>query len=168
MVNRIRPPTDVDLSSLVTLLAEKLEAMQWKMSAAESCTGGWIAKCCTDRPGSSAWFERGYVTYSNEAKQALLGVGANTLAAEGAVSEAVARQMVEGARSGAGVEAAIAVTGVAGPDGGTEEKPVGTVWFGWALGCSTTDTECACFPGDREAIRRHTVAYALQGLIDRL
>ena len=137
------------------------------MATAESCTGGWIAKCCTDRPGSSVWFDRGFVSYSDRAKQELLGVDPGTLRAHGAVSEAVALQMAEGALQRAGVEAAVAVTGVAGPDGGSIEKPVGTVWFAWATE-SLSQAECLRFAGDRDAVRRQTVQRALLGMIDRL
>jgi len=161
-------PGDAGLEQLVAELAGKMLANGRTLATAESCTGGWIAKCCTDRKGSSAWFERGFVTYSNAAKQEMLGVGASDLAREGAVSRNVAIQMVEGARLRAVVDAALAVTGIAGPDGGTEDKPVGTVWFGWSVGERPTEAEVVCFSGDREAVRRQTVAYALQGLLDRL
>jgi len=137
------------------------------MVSAESCTGGWIAKCCTDLAGSSAWFERGFVTYSNTAKQDSLGVDATTLEQAGAVSREVALQMAEGARSRAGVEASVAVTGVAGPDGGTLQKPVGMVWFSWSI-AGHAEAEVVNFPGDRDAVRRGSVAHALQGLITRL
>lgn len=145
----------------------KLTSMGWRVVTAESCTGGWIAKCCTDRPGSSDWFERGYVTYSNDAKQELLGVDGSILESEGAVSRAVAEQMADGARRRAGADAAVAVTGIAGPDGGSVEKPVGTVWFAWSL-AGRTEAERIRFDGDREAVRRQSVVHALQGLIERL
>ena len=161
-------PDDAVLALHVAKLAEALLARGWLMATAESCTGGWVAKCCTDRAGSSAWFESGLVTYSNRAKRDLLGVAADELAREGAVSEAVARAMAEGARRRCGVQAALAVTGIAGPDGGSPEKPVGTVWFGWAVGDRPTAAEMKQFEGDREAVRRQTVAYALQGLLHRL
>jgi nicotinamide-nucleotide amidase len=161
-------PNDTELENLVRDVAEKLISREWRMTTAESCTGGWIAKCCTDRSGSSAWFERGFVSYSDESKQDLLGVASATLETEGAVSQAVAGQMAEGARARAGVEAALSVTGIAGPDGGSEEKPVGTVWFGWSVVGRALETEIMLFQGDRSAVRRHTVAHALQGLLDRL
>ncbi len=126
-------PGDDEFARLVEEVSAGLLARGWKMVSAESCTGGWIAKCCTDRAGSSAWFERGYVTYSNAAKQDSLGIDAATLGHAGAVSREVALQMALGASGRAGVEVAVAVTGVAGPDGGTPQKPVGTVWFGWSL-----------------------------------
>jgi len=137
------------------------------MAAAESCTGGWIAKCCTDRAGSSAWFERGFVTYSNAAKTDLLGVDAALLERAGAVSEAVARAMAAGALGRSAADVALAVTGIAGPDGGTPDKPVGTVWFAWAVG-GPVAAECVRFEGGREAVRRQSVRYALEGLLDRL
>lgn len=135
------------------------------LATAESCTGGWIAKQCTDRAGSSAWFERGYVTYSNRAKTDALGVAIATLASHGAVSEAVAREMAEGARRVARVEAALAVTGIAGPDGGMPEKPVGTVWFAWSCTGRPTVSEQRLFAGDRDAVRWQSVVHALQGLL---
>ena len=156
------------VSSLVEKLAAMLLAKGWRMATAESCTGGWIAKCCTDRAGSSAWFDRGLVTYSDAAKSDLLGVESNLLQQNGAVSEAVARQMTLGARESAGVEAAVAVTGIAGPDGGSAAKPVGTVWFAWSVSGLQTRTERKVFSGDRASIRFQTVQHALQGLCDQL
>jgi nicotinamide-nucleotide amidase len=167
-VTRPTVPDDSELARLIEALAAVLTARGWTLTTAESCTGGWIAKCCTDRAGSSDWFERGFVTYSNRSKSELLGVSADCLGLEGAVSEAVARAMAEGARQRAGVDAALAVTGIAGPDGGSPDKPVGTVWFGWALAGRETASECRIFDGDREAVRRQTVAHALNGLIARL
>jgi len=161
-------PSDAELAQLVAQVADELTARSWKLATAESCTGGWIAKCCTDRPGSSGWFERGLVSYSNRAKQDLLGVEAATLEHEGAVSRDVAVQMATGALSRAGVETALAVTGVAGPDGGSPDKPVGTVWFAWAVAGRPADAERVIFSGGREAVRRQTVAHALRGLINRL
>jgi nicotinamide-nucleotide amidase len=161
-------PGDPDLAKLVDSLATVLVSRGWNMATAESCTGGWIAKCCTDRAGSSAWFERGLVTYSNAAKHDLLGVEVAVLEREGAVSRAVALQMAAGARRRAGVEVALAVTGIAGPDGGSADKPVGTVWFAWAVDGKPAEAERVVFAGDREVVRRQTVAHALRGLIDRL
>ena len=135
------------------------------LASAESCTGGWIAKQCTDRAGSSAWFERGYVTYSNRAKSDALGVSAATLEAHGAVSEAVAREMAEGARQAARVDAALSVTGIAGPDGGMPGKPVGTVWFAWTCEGRSTVTELQHFTGDRRSVRWQSVVHALAGLL---
>ena len=161
-------PGDETFERLIDTLAMKLTARGWTLATAESCTGGWIAKCCTDRAGSSDWFERGFVTYSDRAKRELLGVEDRTLRLDGAVSGTVAAQMAEGARQRAGVEVALAVTGIAGPTGGSQEKPVGTVWFGWAVGAQSAQTEKRVFEGDREAVRRRTVAGALNGLLERL
>ena len=161
-------PADAELAEKVEKLATLLSGRGWSMATAESCTGGWIAKCCTDRAGSSAWFERGFVSYSNRSKHELLGVEPGVLEREGAVSRGAALQMADGARRRAGVDAALAVTGIAGPDGGSDDKPVGTVWFAWATGGKPTEAECRLFAGGREAVRRQTVAHALQGLIDRL
>jgi len=161
-------PADAEFEKLVQELALRLTARGWRLATAESCTGGWIAKCCTDRAGSSAWFERGLVTYGYAAKVDALGVDARTLEEAGAVSREIALQMVEGARRSSGMNIAVAVTGIAGPGGGMPGKPVGTVWFGWSLKGQAPDAEVCCFSGDREAVRRQTVAHALQGLIDRL
>jgi nicotinamide-nucleotide amidase len=161
-------PKDTEFEELVHVLAGRLNGRSWKLATAESCTGGWIAKCCTDLAGSSSWFERGFVTYSNEAKTELLGVDPAILQAEGAVSATVALQMVEGARRFSGVDVAVAVTGVAGPAGGTDDKPIGTVWFGWVVKGGVPDAEVLHFTGDRDAVRRQTVAHALRGLLDRV
>ncbi len=133
------------------------------MAAAESCTGGWIAKVMTDIPGSSGWFERGFVTYSNQAKMDMLGVQADTLEHFGAVSEQVVREMAAGALAHSRAQVAVAVSGIAGPDGGTELKPVGTVWLAWADG-NGVHAERRWFPGNREEVRWQTVIHALQGL----
>ena len=156
-----------DTDTLVEQLASALTARGWTMATAESCTGGLIAGACTDRAGSSDWFERGFVTYSNAAKTELLGVPADLIATHGAVSEPVARAMAAGAQAHAPVQLAVAVTGVAGPGGGSAEKPVGTVWFGWATPQGVF-TERQRFDGDRAAVRRATVAHALAGLLQRL
>ena len=160
-------PDDTGLAEQVEKLAAVLSAWGWKMASAESCTGGWIAKCCTDRAGSSAWFERGFVTYSNAAKIESLGVRPATLEMGGAVSREAALQMADGARRAAGVEIAVAVTGIAGPDGGTPDKPVGTVWFAWSQ-AGRSEAKLHRFEGNRDSVRRQSVACALQGLIDRL
>lgn len=156
-----------DTATLVETLAQALGARGWMMATAESCTGGLIAGACTDRAGSSDWFERGFVTYSNAAKTELLGVPADLIATHGAVSEPVARAMAAGALRHAPVQVAVAVTGVAGPGGGSAAKPVGTVWFGWATPRGV-ETECIRFDGDRAAVRRATVVHALAGLLQRL
>lgn len=161
-------PGDAELAALVETLATRLIARDARIATAESCTGGWLAKCLTDRPGSSAWFEYGFVTYGNAAKGGLLGVGEGTLAAHGAVSEEVAEQMAIGARLASSAEIAVAITGIAGPDGGTADKPVGTVWLAWAGPGPVLVAEQRQFEGDRDAIRRQSVAAALQGCIGRL
>ncbi len=160
-------PDDKALDERVGALADRLLAAGRRLATAESCTGGWIAKCCTDRAGSSDWFERGFVTYSDAAKHEQLSVDAQVLQFAGAVSEAVARQMAAGARSHSAADVTLAVTGIAGPGGGSEDKPVGTVWFAWSVG-DAVESECHRFVGDRDAVRRQTVALALDGLLARL
>ena len=161
-------PGDARFEKLVTELALRLTARGWKMATAESCTGGWIAKCCTDLAGSSAWFERVLLPTVMRRKRTRSGLMPGSLQEAGAVSREVALQMAEGARRRAAVDIAVAVTGIAGPDGGTLDKPVGTVWFAWSRKDHAPDAEVACFRGDRDAVRRQTVAHALQGLIERL
>ena len=155
------------VTTLATL-AEHLTQRGWMLATAESCTGGWIAKCCTDVAGSSAWFDRGFITYSNAAKQDMLGVRAETLAQYGAVSEAVVAEMAMGALQHSQAHIAVAVSGIAGPSGGSVEKPVGTVCFAWAVrGGEVTTTTCH-FAGDREAVRWQATEYALYGLLQRI
>jgi len=137
------------------------------LATAESCTGGMIAAACTELPGASDWFERGFVTYSNAAKTEMLGVPAALIEQEGAVSEAVARAMADGALAHSQAHVSLAVTGVAGPTGGSDAKPVGTVWFAWCVG-GETHSEMQHFPGDRAAIRAATLRYALQRLLGHL
>ncbi len=139
----------------------------WMLATAESCTGGMIAAACTDLAGSSAWFERGFVTYSNESKTELLGVDASLIAEHGAVSEEVARAMAQGAVSHSRAQVAVAVTGVAGPTGGSPAKPVGTVWFGFQINGQLT-SEVRHFGGDRAAVRQATLQHALQRLLQLL
>ena len=134
------------------------------MTCAESCTGGGIASAITDIAGSSQWFHAGFVTYANDAKQQLLRVSPETLVSEGAVSGAVVRQMAEGALMATSADIAVAVSGVAGPDGGTEDKPVGMVWFAWAMKNGVVTTLCVQFEGDRAAVRQAAVEQALIGL----
>ncbi|RZI73660.1 MAG: CinA family protein [Variovorax sp.] len=153
--------------ALVAQLAELLLARKLMMATAESCTGGLIAGACTDLAGSSAWFERGFVTYSNEAKAESIGVDAALIAAHGAVSEPVARAMAEGAVAHSRAQVSVAVTGVAGPTGGSAEKPVGTVWFGWSVD-GRVRTERRRFDGDRAEVRAATVHHALQNLVTLL
>ena len=158
-----------ETARIIAELAARLLAGARRLVTAESCTGGWVAKACTDLPGSSRWFLGGAVTYSDELKVALLGVRRRTLAEHGAVSEAVVREMAQGALERLGGEEAVAVSGVAGPDGGTPEKPVGTVWFGWARrtgGGIEVRAAVERFPGDRDAVRRAAVRRALAGLTD--
>ena len=152
-----------DTHALTRQLAGLLLAKGHMMTTAESCTGGMIAAACTDLAGSSAWFERGFVTYSNEAKTELLGVPAALITEHGAVSEPVARAMAEGALRHARAHIAVAVTGVAGPGGGSTDKPVGSVWFGWATAAGVK-TQLRHFDGDRQQVRQATVRHALQGL----
>jgi nicotinamide-nucleotide amidase len=156
--------TDAGLQALAETVGARLRAQRQTLVTAESCTGGWIAKTVTDLAGSSEWFDCGIVAYSYEAKQALLSVNPHTLEAHGAVSRETVIEMVSGAlvHSGAGV--AIAVTGIAGPGGGTPDKPVGTVWIGWKRRGGYPRAELFLFDGDREAVRRQTVAAALAGL----
>jgi len=159
---------EAKVNALLVQLAALLDKHDWKMATAESCTGGWVAKCCTNLPGSSSWFDRGFVTYSNEAKEQMLGVSGDDLDDYGAVSEPVAGQMADGAKRNAGVDVAISTTGVAGPDGGTQDNPVGLVHFGWAVGDQPASCEAMIFTGARNAIRQQTVLHALAGLVKRL
>ncbi|MEH6469355.1 MAG: nicotinamide-nucleotide amidase [Porticoccus sp.] len=154
-----------DTEDLSSQLGELLLSRQFTVTCAESCTGGGIARAITDITGSSQWFHAGFVTYANEIKQQFLGVSPEVLASEGAVSEAVVKQMAEGALNASGANIAVAVSGVAGPDGGTEEKPVGTVWFAWATTNGSVVTHCNQFVGDRAAVRKAAVDQALKGLI---
>ena len=157
-------PTDAELLMLAGDVAIDVLQRKLMLVTAESCTGGWIAKTLTDLPGSSAWFDAGVVTYSYEAKEALLGVNPRTLERTGAVSEETALEMVSGALARFGAGVAVAVTGIAGPSGGTPEKPVGTVWISWKRRGGYGHAQLFHFPGDREAIRRQTVAAALIGV----
>ena len=156
-----------NLLDLAATTGQLLLARNESLTLAESCTGGGLACAVTEIAGSSAWFERGFVTYSNAAKQEMLGVEAATLAAHGAVSEATAAAMAAGALRHSHADWALAITGIAGPDGGTPDKPVGTVCFGWAGRDAGVDTTTCHFTGDREAIRRQSVAFALNGLLTR-
>jgi nicotinamide-nucleotide amidase len=156
-----------NLDVFAARLGDCLRSRGFRLATAESCTGGWIAKCVTDIAGSSDWFDRGFVTYSNAAKQDMLGVNAATLAAYGAVSEAVVREMASGAVARSQAAVAVAVSGIAGPGGGTATKPVGTVCFGYALQ-SVLASETRLLAGDRDAVRRASVVIALEGLVARL
>ena len=159
---------DDGLASLAAAVAAELKAHGRRLATAESCTGGWIAKLCTDLAGSSEWFERGMVSYSNESKHELLGVRQADIHRFGAVSEEVAAAMARGAQACSETDYAISVSGVAGPGGGSPDKPVGTVCFGWALPEDKLETETLLFVGDRDAIRRQTVAHSFKGLLDRI
>ncbi|MFA6231609.1 MAG: CinA family protein [Rhodanobacter sp.] len=157
-------PTDAELLALAGEVASVVQQQRLMLVTAESCSGGWIAKTLTDLPGSSAWFDTGVVTYSYQAKEALLGVDPKTLERTGAVSEETVLEMVSGALSRFGAGIAVAVTGIAGPSGGTPDKPVGTVWIGWKRRGGYGHARLFHFPGDREAVRRQTVAAALIGV----
>lgn len=157
---------NAEIDTLVPALADALRSAGLKIATAESCTGGLIAAACTTIAGSSDWFERGFVTYSNEAKTEMLGVAAELIRAHGAVSETVARAMAEGALARSHARLAIAVTGVAGPGGGSPSKPVGTVWLALARAGQATHAELLKLDGDRRAIREHTVQHALKRLLD--
>ena len=160
------------VAALVSTLADALRSRGAMIATAESCTGGLIAGACTDLAGSSDWFDRGFVSYSNAAKTELLGVDAALIAAHGAVSETVARAMAAGALARSSAALTVAVTGVAGPSGGSAAKPVGMVWLAWAWrdahGPLQAETLLLQFPGDRAAVRQAAVACALQGLLDRV
>lgn len=156
---------DARLQKLAAEIGAALAGAGLVLATAESCTGGWAAQACTAIAGSSEWFDRGFVTYSNRAKTEMLGVPAQTLTAYGAVSEPTVRAMAEGALRHSGAQVALAITGIAGPSGGTAEKPVGTVWFAWAGKDRATRSERCRFDGDREAVRRQAVAHALEGLL---
>lgn len=156
--------TDKTLRQLSHQVGEALGRLGATVTTAESCTGGWIAKVITDISGSSVWFERGFVTYSNEAKHQMIGVDSGTLETHGAVSEAVVCEMAQGALYAAAADYAVAVSGIAGPNGGSEEKPVGTVWFGFASKSAGTVARRQIFQGDRDSVRRQATEYALQTL----
>ncbi len=157
-------PADAELEALAHATGATLLANRQMLVTAESCTGGWIAKCMTDVPGSSAWFDCGMAAYSYEAKQALLGVRPQTLETHGAVSRECVVEMVSGALVHSGATVAVAVTGIAGPGGGSDDKPVGTVWIGWKRRGGYARAEVFHFEGSRDAVRRKTVAAALRGL----
>ena len=158
----------MNASDLTKTLAQILLSRNWTISLAESCTGGLVCATLTELAGSSEWFERGYITYSNQAKEECLGVGADVLDTYGAVSEQVAKAMAQGALQNAGVNAAVSITGIAGPSGGSKDKPVGTVCFGWAIqndaGENRALTKTMHFAGDRQSIREQSCLYALNEL----
>jgi nicotinamide-nucleotide amidase len=155
------------LNALALDTGQRLAERGWMLATAESCTGGWVAEAVTAISGSSAWFDRGFVTYSNEAKRELLGVAEDTLVAHGAVSEQTAREMAAGALARSGAQIAVSTTGVAGPTGGTSAKPVGMVCFAWAVRGGAVESMTKQLSGDREAVRRQSVVVALEGVRDR-
>ena len=155
-------------SEIVQAIAKRLQAQQLLLATAESCTGGQVAAALTDLAGSSAWFERGFVTYSNAAKNELLGVSVDSLANHGAVSEVVAREMAAGALQHSRAHVAIATTGIAGPSGGTVDKPVGTVCFAWAIHAGTLVSSTEYFVGNRAEIRAAATKFVLTRLLDYL
>lgn len=158
---------DEALQALASTLAGRLVETGEMLATAESCTGGWVAKICTDLPGSSGWFERGFVTYTKDAKQEMLGVSGETLSQYGAVSEQTVAEMATGALAHSRAQLSLSISGIAGPGGATPGKPVGTVCFGWALD-GNVRAETRCFDGDREAVRRQAVAHALKGALVQL
>jgi nicotinamide-nucleotide amidase len=159
---------DDRIQSLAADCAERLRGQGLRLAVAESCTGGWLAKVLTDLPGSSDWFDRGYVTYSNAAKQSMLGVDAATLRDHGAVSEATVAEMAGGVLRESGADLALAVSGIAGPGGGSPAKPVGTVCFAWQRRGAEPRVGRERFDGDRAAVRRQSVAYLLARLQEML
>ncbi len=156
---------DAELYKWSARVGEALKARKLMMSAAESCTGGWIGQAVTMVPGSSTWFDRGFVTYTNEAKQEMLGVSADTLKSFGAVSAETVREMVAGALARSRARIAVAVSGIAGPDGGSSAKPVGTVLLAWGEKGGAITAQSMHFQGDRDAVRRQSVIAALEGLL---
>lgn len=161
-------PDDRELARLARAAGASLNRHGVMLATAESCTGGWVAQVVTSIAGSSEWFERGFVSYTTLSKRELLDVQTETLAHSGAVSEATARAMAEGALKHSHAQVTLAITGIAGPAGGSPEKPVGTVWFAWAGSRRETVSRRESFCGDREAVRRQAVATALRGLLDFL
>jgi len=159
-------PMDTELSALAERVGEALKRSGLMLATAESCTGGWVSKALTDIPGSSEWFERGFVTYTNTAKQEMLGVRATTLDAHGAVSERVVGEMARGALDHSRAQVALAISGVAGPGGGSLDKPVGMVCLAWAARDRPARTQTRQFLGNREQVRRQAVIAALEGVLD--
>ena len=162
----ITNPTDQNLYELAAQVGNALRARNQMLAVAESCTGGWIGKVITDVAGSSKWFDCGFVTYSNTAKSEILGVQEATLAKHSAVSAETVIEMAMRTLACSRADIAVAVSGIAGPDGGGPQKPVGTVYLAWALRSGLMQTQVCRFAGDREAVRRQTVAMALQGILD--
>ena len=157
--------TQTEIFDLAQSLGHALEVKQWLLVTAESCTGGGIAQAVTAVAGSSQWFDRGFVTYTNQSKREMLGVSGPTLESYGAVSEPVVKEMTEGALKFSHAQVAISVSGIAGPSGGTVQKPVGTVCFGWGVKGQALHTQTLCFDGDRESVRSQAIIFALQQLL---
>ena len=157
-----------DRLDLLKKISDQALLRAWRIVTAESCTGGGVAQALTDLEGSSSWFECGLVTYSNEMKQKLLLVQAETLSAYGAVSQQTVEEMARGALLQSGVELAVAISGIAGPGGGSAEKPVGTVWFAWAVKKGGMESVCQLFEGDRGEVREQAIDFALEGLLRQL
>lgn len=149
-------------------IGDALKSRGLMMATAESCTGGWVAQVITSIPGSSHWFDRGFVTYSNVSKQEMLGVRGSTLEQQGAVSDAVVREMAEGALAHSGASVSVAISGIAGPEGGTPGKPIGTVWLAWAGAGYATRSRSAHFAGDREMVRQQAMMAGLHGILELL
>lgn len=157
-----------NLYELAEQLGEALVKRKWKLVTAESCTGGWVGQAVTSVPGSSKWFDRGFITYCNVSKQELLDVKPETLEKYGAVSEETVKEMTEGALKNSHADLSLAITGIAGPGGGTPEKPMGTVCFGWAFSNQKTQTCCEHFSGDRNSVREQSVRFVLERLLSIL
>lgn len=158
----------VNIEQLAYELGEALKAKRWVVTTAESCTGGGVSFAITEIPGCSAWFNRAFVTYSNEAKKQMLSVTEQALVEFGAVSEAVVFEMACGALAASRADISVAISGIAGPDGGSDEKPIGTVWFAWADATGWQQTQCCVFSGSRNEVRQQAIAKALSGLITRI
>lgn len=159
---------DIELASLSERVGQLLLAREARVATAESCTGGWIAKCLTDVPGSSEWFEYGFVTYGDNAKESMLAVDPELIERHGAVSREVVQAMAVAAHAVSGADIAVAVSGIAGPEGGTGDKPVGTVWLAWLGPRGRATSRQANFPGNREEIRCQAVIAALTGVLKQL
>ena len=162
------PEFEIEVDRLLEKISTLLTARNWRMATAESCTGGWIAKCCTDKAGSSTWFDRAYIAYSYRAKEQMLGVSHADLLEYGAVSDEIAGQMALGAKQHSNVAVTVSATGIAGPGGGMPGKPVGLVHFGWCIDTQPVSCGAQVFSGNRESVRQQTVLHALEGIILRL
>ncbi|MBN9696815.1 MAG: nicotinamide-nucleotide amidase [Zoogloea sp.] len=158
---------DAQLETLSRIVGDHLQSRGWRLATAESCTGGWVAEVVTATAGSSHWFDSGFITYSNDAKVALLGVSPMTLARHGAVSENTTASMAKGTLERTEADVALSISGIAGPGGGSADKPVGTVCFGWARTGEAPQTATCHFDGDRESVRRQAVVFALEELLRR-